>query len=276
MVFIYILQLEQGKYYVGKTTNPKMRLENHFDSAGSSWTKKYKPINIYAIIPDCDNYDEDKYTKIYMEKFGIDNVRGGSYCQIELNIEVKKLIEQGINSSNDNCYHCSQPGHFANSCPYKQISVSEVKQELQNKKIYNCNYCKKECPDKEYLIKHLSIYCKEKPGLFSDNSTSSDDSYEIVNENQEYMNCEYCNKRMNKKYIQKHLKDYCDQLPVYDNKNSILSNLITIGERIVKNITDPKCNRCGRDGHLKNNCFASSFENGKPINKKFYKSKFKK
>lgn len=108
MVFIYILQLEQGKYYVGKTTNPKMRLENHFDSTGSSWTKKYKPINIYQIIPDCDNYDEDKYTKIYMEKFGLNNVRGGSFCQIELSNGVQKLIQQGINSSNDNCYKCNK------------------------------------------------------------------------------------------------------------------------------------------------------------------------
>jgi len=74
MVFIYILQLEQGKYYVGKTDNPTIRLTNHCESSGSAWTKKYKPVQIYQIIPDCDNYDEDKYTKIYMEKFGIDQV----------------------------------------------------------------------------------------------------------------------------------------------------------------------------------------------------------
>ncbi len=30
MVFIYILQLEQGKYYIGKTNNPTFRLENHY------------------------------------------------------------------------------------------------------------------------------------------------------------------------------------------------------------------------------------------------------
>lgn len=44
MVFIYILQLEQGKYYVGKTTNYAFRFERHFSSGGSAWTKKYKPI----------------------------------------------------------------------------------------------------------------------------------------------------------------------------------------------------------------------------------------
>jgi predicted GIY-YIG superfamily endonuclease len=44
MVYIYVLELEGKKFYVGKTTNPKMRIVNHFESYGSSWTRKYKPI----------------------------------------------------------------------------------------------------------------------------------------------------------------------------------------------------------------------------------------
>lgn len=289
MVFIYILQLEQGKYYVGKTDNPTIRLTNHYESSGSAWTKKYKPVRIYQIIPDCDNYDEDKYTKIYMDKFGINNVRGGSYCAIELNNEVKKLIKQGINSSNDNCYHCSQPGHFANSCPNTKISLPEAKQEaqeivkqntekrineLQSKKKYNCNYCNKECQDKDYLMKHLSTYCKEKPGVFSDNTTSSDDSYEKVDKN---YNCNFCKKECpNYDFLQTHLKTYCKKIPIYDNTKSVISNVKTIGKRIVKSIVEPKCTRCKRDGHLKDNCHAKTFENGKTINNTFYKSKFKR
>ena len=30
MVFIYILKLENKKYYVGKTTNPELRIDSHF------------------------------------------------------------------------------------------------------------------------------------------------------------------------------------------------------------------------------------------------------
>ena len=44
MVYIYILKLKNNKYYVGKTSNPKFRLESHFNSNGSVWTMKYKPI----------------------------------------------------------------------------------------------------------------------------------------------------------------------------------------------------------------------------------------
>jgi hypothetical protein len=84
MVFIYALQLEQGKYYVGKTNNPEIRLESHFISNGSEWTKKYKPVKVLEVIPNCNDYDEDKYTRIYMDKYGIENVRGGSFVSVKL------------------------------------------------------------------------------------------------------------------------------------------------------------------------------------------------
>lgn len=84
MVNIYVLKLEKGKYYVGKTNNPRFRLENHFNSNGSQWTKKYKPLKIIEIKPDCDDYDEDKITRQYMDKYGIENVRGGSFVSINL------------------------------------------------------------------------------------------------------------------------------------------------------------------------------------------------
>jgi predicted GIY-YIG superfamily endonuclease len=40
MVFIYTLQLNQGKYYVGKTSNPNFRIKSHFNLEGSEWTKE--------------------------------------------------------------------------------------------------------------------------------------------------------------------------------------------------------------------------------------------
>ena len=101
MVFIYALQLEKDKYYIGKTNNPQFRLESHFNSNGSEWTKIYKPIKVYELISNCDSYDEDKYTLKYMEKEGIDNVRGGSFSQIKLSDEQIKLINQMIKGASD-------------------------------------------------------------------------------------------------------------------------------------------------------------------------------
>jgi hypothetical protein len=91
MVYIYTLKLKQNKYYVGKTSNPNFRIESHFNSEGSEWTKMYKPEKLLEII-DGDDYDEDKYTKMYMDKYGIDNVRGGSYTSIILDKETKTIL----------------------------------------------------------------------------------------------------------------------------------------------------------------------------------------
>jgi hypothetical protein len=119
MVFIYVLELENNKYYIGKTNNPKFRLESHFNSNGSWWTKKYKPLNVIELLSDCDNFDEDKYTIKYMVKYGIENVRGGSFCKIKLSNENIITLNQIINSVSDKCYICNNYNHFAKDCDYK-------------------------------------------------------------------------------------------------------------------------------------------------------------
>jgi predicted GIY-YIG superfamily endonuclease len=81
---IYILKLKGGNYYVGKTYNVEKRFNEHISGYGSAWTKKYKPISIDKIIKNASKYDEDRYVKEYMEKYGIDKVRGGAYVCIEL------------------------------------------------------------------------------------------------------------------------------------------------------------------------------------------------
>jgi hypothetical protein len=128
MVFIYTLKLIQGKYYVGKTTNPSFRLDNHFNSNGSAWTMKYKPIELLELIPNCDDYDEDKYTRKYMDKYGIDNVRGGSFVKIELDpntIDVLKQLNYGTKSGKL---------HYLEDCPIiiqKEAVNDEIVDEIE-------------------------------------------------------------------------------------------------------------------------------------------------
>ena len=127
MVFIYVLQLKDNKWYIGKTETSKFRIDTHFDSAGSEFTKKYPPEEIYQIIPECDKYDEDKYVKKYMDKYGIDNVRGGSYSKLEITTEEKQFIQKELWGANDLCFLCGGD-HFVKDCPHNQ-KIDDLKEE---------------------------------------------------------------------------------------------------------------------------------------------------
>lgn len=116
MVFIYILELENNKYYVGKTNNINFRLEEHFSNNGSQWTKTYKPLRIKNILPNCDDFDEDKYVLKMMNEKGINNVRGGSFSQIKLSEKDIILIKKMLKTSSDKCYLCGSNEHFVKDC----------------------------------------------------------------------------------------------------------------------------------------------------------------
>ena len=157
MVCIYIIELEDKKYYVGKTNNPSFRLEQHFTSEGSAWTKKYKPKKVIEIIKNCDNYDEDKYTIKYMEKYGINNVRGGSFCDIQLSDSEKETLEKMIIGNKDLCYRCKRKGHYVNNCnAMTDVYGKRIKDEEE---YYICDYCNKEFEEMSKVISHEKI-CK--------------------------------------------------------------------------------------------------------------------
>ena len=54
-----------------------------------------------------------------MEKYGINNVRGGSFCKIKLNKENIITIKKMINASTDKCYICGSNDHFVKDCVKK-------------------------------------------------------------------------------------------------------------------------------------------------------------
>jgi len=146
MVYIYILQLEQGKYYIGKTSNPQFRIESHFNFNGSAWTNKYKPIKLIKLIPNCDDYDEDKYTRFYMDKYGFQNVRGGSYVKIKLDTTTIAHLQQMSNGTNNKCFIFSKEGHFVkdceeNECWETESDDSEQDEEENESDEYCCFRC---------------------------------------------------------------------------------------------------------------------------------------
>lgn len=81
---LYILKLQDDKYYIGITLNLNQRLSQHFSGEGSQFTKKYKPLEVLKVIYNDDiNEDyENKLTLEYMQKYGWENCRGGYYTRL--------------------------------------------------------------------------------------------------------------------------------------------------------------------------------------------------
>ena len=99
MTSIYILKLDKGKYYVGKSNHVRKKYNEHLSGNGVAWTRLYKPISIHRIIKHESPFHEDKITKEYMFLYGIHNVRGGSYVEVELQtFQLRILYSHFVNA----------------------------------------------------------------------------------------------------------------------------------------------------------------------------------
>lgn len=107
---IYVLGLENDKWYVGRTQYICTRLRDHFIGEGAKWTKKYNPVFVHMVrtfnsdfTMNKVNQIENLFTLFFMKEYGWRNVRGGKYCQLKLpskyikNVNYK--IKQGIAST---------------------------------------------------------------------------------------------------------------------------------------------------------------------------------
>lgn len=113
----YVLKLQHGMFYVGRTLDSDLsnRSFEHLTGIGSEWTKLHPPLEIIEQVKG-DKWMEDNLVYKYMDKYTIDNVRGGSYCQIELLSWQKRELQNKLKSVNNACYNCGKTGHFIKKC----------------------------------------------------------------------------------------------------------------------------------------------------------------
>ena len=246
MTNIYILKLQHGKYYIGKTDNIEQRKQQHINGTASTWTKKHPPISVEQIISNCSDFDEDKYTKEYMHKFGIDNVRGGSYVTEELDEGEIQQIQKEIWGAKNLCTQCGRDGHFVKSCRAKTDvnGISLI--------IWACDYCEEEFDEKDECAKH-ERYCKSKKTIKIKTCFECGETGHYANEcpnQEETFNCRYCD------------KEFETQKGAIFHENINCKSKNINKTYVTKSVT---CYRCGRDGHKSPDCYAKTDVDGNYI-----------
>jgi ssDNA-binding Zn-finger/Zn-ribbon topoisomerase 1/predicted GIY-YIG superfamily endonuclease len=71
--YVYVLKLENNKWWVGRTSNLSKGIAIHEEGQGSSWTRENKVLSTEEVIEDGDLI---KITLKYMKKYGWQNIRG--------------------------------------------------------------------------------------------------------------------------------------------------------------------------------------------------------
>ena len=113
---VYVLGLQNGKYYIGKTSDSESRIRHHFAGYGSAWTKLHPPTDVLEIHTNVSDSLENSLTRKYMHKYGWQNVRGGSFCQVNLREEDLYDKQKKVLGDLDRCLLCGREGHWAAEC----------------------------------------------------------------------------------------------------------------------------------------------------------------
>lgn len=94
---IYVLELENGKWYVGWTgrKDSQERINMHFNGEGSKWTRLHKPVAVHTVL-DGTVQDEGRVTLEFMRKYGWENVRGGDWVACDMGVCPKELNQESI------------------------------------------------------------------------------------------------------------------------------------------------------------------------------------
>lgn len=148
MVFIYVLELENHKYYVGETDNPCFRLNEYSKEQQNEWTILHRPLMLLEFIfKDDIEMTVDTYTIKTMKRYGIYNVRGGKYSSMFFSDgqmrEIKEEIKNFSSSSSNSNSHPNSGNNNYKSLEYEYLQSDDETKNTKTmiKTEYFCYRC---------------------------------------------------------------------------------------------------------------------------------------
>lgn len=124
---VYTLELQHGKFYVGKTLQPMQdRFQQHVQGTGAAWTRLHRPIRVMREDKCTSDHQEDNTTLDLMRVRGIDNVRGGVYCLPQLIPTDISAIKKSIAGLSGACVRCFRTSHLASACYAKTDAYGDA------------------------------------------------------------------------------------------------------------------------------------------------------
>jgi predicted GIY-YIG superfamily endonuclease len=117
---VYILELEDGRVYVGSSRDVPRRVSQHASGSGSAYTRVYRPTGV--LLPRLGNVEGDgdaaerDETLRYMMLRGIPFVRGWKFARVDMTGEEFVEAESNIRELFDLCRKCGYKGHFCTHC----------------------------------------------------------------------------------------------------------------------------------------------------------------
>lgn len=136
---VYVLELQGGCVYVGKSKNVKNRLQQHMagtlKSRCAAFARLHKPtgrllkrlgdLKLGKVSSDGPERDE---TLRWMHKLGPQKVRGWKFVRRqELKKKELEEIKSNIREMLDLCRTCGKAGHFASKCINRKKRTKSLK-----------------------------------------------------------------------------------------------------------------------------------------------------
>ncbi|RIA90079.1 hypothetical protein C1645_738134 [Glomus cerebriforme] len=173
MFIVYVLECyddiyDNYKYYVGQTKDLDVRFEQHKNGGArcSNWTREYPPIRVIWEKRTNNRGLELAITLKCMEKYGIDNVRGSIYSQMDLSNDDLNRI---YNKLDYKCPCCGRYGHSAYNC--------------------RCDIC----GERDHLTSQCDN-CSKCGGRHTGNYSNCNNCYKCQRPGHHYSNCDRCYK----------------------------------------------------------------------------------